>query len=197
MKVRRPVSAKRNGRCKIQRQKVWVCCPPVLSDSHTRAIYDIFGKKGLEVEGWEVSSSAAPTLCLPFLSLSSRLFTSSLCRWWRGRGRQRKSERSTRGCRERERRGDCSRGPTQRFVVPSRCPTGAPLTLSSVAQGTISVGVDATDLFDRYDEDFEEMPGGALPHIEINRMHISQSIEVPDCSICHLIYTLDKTNNCF
>lgn len=26
----------------------------VLSDAHSRAIYDIFGKKGLEVEGWEV-----------------------------------------------------------------------------------------------------------------------------------------------
>uniref|UniRef100_A0A8C4E4G2 DnaJ (Hsp40) homolog, subfamily C, member 11b n=1 Tax=Dicentrarchus labrax TaxID=13489 RepID=A0A8C4E4G2_DICLA len=45
--------------------------------------------------------------------------------------------------------------------------------------GTISVGVDATDLFDRYDEDFEEMPGGGFPHIEINKMHISQSIEAP------------------
>lgn len=47
-----------------------------------------------------------------------------------------------------------------------------------IIQGTISVGVDATDLFDRYDEDFEEMPGGGFPHIEINKMHISQSIEV-------------------
>lgn len=45
-------------------------------------------------------------------------------------------------------------------------------------QGTISVGIDATDLFDRYDEDFEEMPGAGFPHIEINRMHISQSVEV-------------------
>lgn len=26
----------------------------VLSDEHSRAIYDLFGKKGLEVEGWEV-----------------------------------------------------------------------------------------------------------------------------------------------
>lgn len=41
----------------------------------------------------------------------------------------------------------------------------------------ISVGIDATDLFDRYDEDYEDVVGGA-PHIEINRMHISQSIEV-------------------
>lgn len=49
---------------------------------------------------------------------------------------------------------------------------------SLIIQGTISVGVDATDLFDRYDEDFEEMPLGGFPHIEINKMHISQSIEV-------------------
>lgn len=47
-----------------------------------------------------------------------------------------------------------------------------------ITQGTISVGVDATDLFDRYDEDFDELPGGGFPHIEINKMHISQSIEV-------------------
>uniref|UniRef100_A0A3B3ZDU6 Uncharacterized protein n=1 Tax=Periophthalmus magnuspinnatus TaxID=409849 RepID=A0A3B3ZDU6_9GOBI len=46
-------------------------------------------------------------------------------------------------------------------------------------KGTISVGIDATDLFDRYEEDFEEMNGGGLPHVEINKMHISQSIEAP------------------
>jgi len=55
-------------------------------------------------------------------------------------------------------------------------------------QGTISVGVDATDLFDRYDEDFEEMPGGGFPHIEINKMHISQSIEVQQNT--HSVFTL-------
>lgn len=42
----------------------------------------------------------------------------------------------------------------------------------------ISVGVDATDLFDRYEEDYEDVPGGGFPHVEINKMHISQSIEV-------------------
>lgn len=59
------------------------------------------------------------------------------------------------------------------------------LAVYIVTQGTISVGVDATDLFDRYEEDYEEISGGGgggggggLPHIEINRMHISQSIEV-------------------
>ncbi|TRY87637.1 hypothetical protein DNTS_009337 [Danionella cerebrum] len=46
-------------------------------------------------------------------------------------------------------------------------------------KGTISVGINATDLFDRYEEDFEDAPGGGFPHIEISRMHISQSIEAP------------------
>lgn len=51
------------------------------------------------------------------------------------------------------------------------------------------MGVDATDLFDRYDEDFEEMPGGGFPHIEINKMHISQSIEVQQNTHTHLAFT--------
>lgn len=59
---------------------------------------------------------------------------------------------------------------------------------SPILQGTISVGVDATDLFDRYDEDFEEMPGGGFPHIEINKMHISQSIEVQQNTLSLSIY---------
>lgn len=40
------------------------------------------------------------------------------------------------------------------------------------------MGIDATDLFDRYEEDFEDTVGGGFPHVEINKMHISQSIEV-------------------
>ncbi|TWW61654.1 DnaJ -like protein subfamily C member 11 [Takifugu flavidus] len=104
----------------------------VLSDEHSRAIYDIFGKKGLEVEGWEVVE---------------RKRTPAEIR-----------EEYERLQREREERR------LQQRTNP---------------KGTISVGVDATDLFDRYDEDFEEMPGGGFPHIEINRMHISQSIEAP------------------
>lgn len=58
---------------------------------------------------------------------------------------------------------------------------------SGFVQGTISVGIDATDLFDRYEEDFEEMPGGGFPHIEINRMHISQSVEVREACEQHVI----------
>ena len=46
----------------------------------------------------------------------------------------------------------------------------------------ISVGIDATDLFDRYEEDYEDVAGGGVPHVEINKMHISQSIEVSSCS---------------
>uniref|UniRef100_A0A674NDI5 DnaJ homolog subfamily C member 11 n=1 Tax=Takifugu rubripes TaxID=31033 RepID=A0A674NDI5_TAKRU len=107
----------------------------VLSDEHSRAIYDIFGKKGLEVEGWEV-----------FILITLQPLPMATTQ---------KFERSMKGYREREKRGGCSR------------------------ELTPSVGVDATDLFDRYDEDFEEMPGGGFPHIEINRMHISQSIEAP------------------
>ncbi|KAM3621230.1 uncharacterized protein V6R79_008268 [Siganus canaliculatus] len=104
----------------------------VLSDAHSRAIYDIFGKKGLEVEGWEIVE---------------RKRTPAEIR-----------EEYERLQREREERR------LQQRTNP---------------KGTISVGVDATDLFDRYDEDFEEMPGGGFPHIEVNKMHISQSIEAP------------------
>ena len=46
----------------------------------------------------------------------------------------------------------------------------------------ISVGIDATDLFDRYDEDYEDVVSGSYPQVEINKMHISQSIEVMVCS---------------
>ncbi|XP_005798028.1 dnaJ homolog subfamily C member 11 [Xiphophorus maculatus] len=104
----------------------------VLSDAHSRAIYDIFGKKGLEVEGWEVV------------------------------------ERKRTPAEIREEYERLQRDKEERRLQQRTNP-----------KGTISVGVDATDLFDRYDDDFEEMPGGGFPHIEINRMHISQSIEAP------------------
>lgn len=57
------------------------------------------------------------------------------------------------------------------------------------------MGIDATDLFDYYEEDYDEISGGAggggggLPHIEINKMHISQSIEVQSFLICNFTNT--------
>ncbi|KAF4093827.1 hypothetical protein AMELA_G00006170 [Ameiurus melas] len=104
----------------------------VLSDPQARAIYNLFGKKGLEVEGWE---------------LAERKKTPAEIR-----------EEYERLQRERDERR------LQQRTNP---------------KGTISVGIDATDLFDCYEEDFEETPGGGFPHIEINRMHISQSVEAP------------------
>ncbi|XP_023649042.1 dnaJ homolog subfamily C member 11a [Paramormyrops kingsleyae] len=104
----------------------------VLSDPQSRAIYDIYGKRGLEVEGWEVVE---------------RRRTPAEIR-----------EEYERLQRERDERR------LQQRTNP---------------KGVISVGVDATDLFDRYEEDYEDMPGGGFPRIEINKMHISQSIEAP------------------
>ncbi|XP_042551669.1 dnaJ homolog subfamily C member 11 [Dipodomys merriami] len=104
----------------------------VLSDPQTRAIYDIYGKKGLEMEGWEVVE---------------RRRTPAEIR-----------EEFERLQREREERR------LQQRTNP---------------KGTISVGVDATDLFDRYDEEYEDVSGSGFPQIEINKMHISQSIEAP------------------
>ncbi|MEQ2262068.1 DnaJ (Hsp40), subfamily C, member 11 [Xenotaenia resolanae] len=103
----------------------------VLSDPQARAIYDIYGKRGLDVEGWEVVE--------------------------RKRSPVEIREEFERLQREREERR------LQQRTNP---------------KGTISVGIDATDLFDRYEEDYEDMVGG-IPHIEINRMQISQSIEAP------------------
>lgn len=43
-------------------------------------------------------------------------------------------------------------------------------------KGSISVGIDATDLFEAY---YDDDSGGFVPHMEINSMNISQSIEAP------------------
>ncbi|KAK2513556.1 Dnajc11 [Columba guinea] len=104
----------------------------VLSDPQTRAIYDIYGRRGLEMEGWEVVE---------------RKRTPAEIR-----------EEFERLQREREERR------LQQRTNP---------------KGTISVGIDATDLFDRYDEEYEDVSGSSFPQIEINKMHISQSIEAP------------------
>ncbi|XP_034732160.1 dnaJ homolog subfamily C member 11a [Etheostoma cragini] len=104
----------------------------VLRDPQARAIYDIYGKRGLDVEGWEVVE---------------RKRTPAEIR-----------EEYERLQKEREERR------LQQRTNP---------------KGTISVGIDATDLFDQYEEDYEDVVGGGIPHVEINKMHISQSIEAP------------------
>ncbi|KAM5247006.1 dnaJ homolog subfamily C member 11 [Ctenodactylus gundi] len=104
----------------------------VLSDPQTRAIYDIYGKRGLEMEGWEV--------------VERRRTPAEI----REEFERLQSEREERRLQQR-----------------------------TNPKGTISVGVDATDLFDRYDEEYEDVSGSSFPQIEINKMHISQSIEAP------------------
>uniref|UniRef100_A0AAR2IMS9 DnaJ homolog subfamily C member 11 n=1 Tax=Pygocentrus nattereri TaxID=42514 RepID=A0AAR2IMS9_PYGNA len=89
----------------------------VLSDPQSRAIYDIYGKRGLDVEGWEVVE---------------RKRTPAEIR-----------EEFERLQREREERR------LQQRTNP---------------KGTISVGVDATDLFDHYEEDYEEITSGGFLH---------------------------------
>lgn len=101
----------------------------VLSDPQSRAVYDIFGKKGLEVEGWEVrlenhrnERSEIPNCrngCMGCKWLSALgffffKFIYFLFRWWRGRRRLRRSGRNTSACRGREMRGGYNRGPTPR-----------------------------------------------------------------------------------
>ncbi|KAF6344336.1 DnaJ heat shock protein family (Hsp40) member C11 [Rhinolophus ferrumequinum] len=83
----------------------------VLSDPQTRAIYDIYGKRGLEMEGWEVVE---------------RRRTPAEIR-----------EEFERLQREREERR------LQQRTNP---------------KGTISVGIDATDLFDRYCYNLASLP---------------------------------------
>lgn len=96
----------------------------MLSDEHARAIYDIFGKKGLEVEGWEVFTLSNTTLfaaesncCYSTHTVSTCLHYLYFwqCRWWKESELQQKFERSMKDCREKEKRGGCSRELTPRF----------------------------------------------------------------------------------
>ncbi|XP_013866378.1 dnaJ homolog subfamily C member 11a [Austrofundulus limnaeus] len=103
----------------------------VLSDPQARAIYDVYGKRGLDVKGWEV--------------VERRRSPAEIREEYERLQREREEER------------------LQQRTNP---------------KGMISVGIDATDLFDRYEED-NDYEDGDIPHIEINRMHISQSIEAP------------------
>ncbi|XP_078696135.1 dnaJ homolog subfamily C member 11-like isoform X2 [Branchiostoma floridae x Branchiostoma belcheri] len=101
----------------------------VLSDPQQRTIYDIYGKKGLDVE-WDV---------VP-----------------RTRTPQEIREEYERLQKEREERR------LQQRANP---------------KGTISVKVDATDVFDPYDAYEEEER--RFPRVEISQMSISQSVDMP------------------
>ncbi|XP_033641922.1 dnaJ homolog subfamily C member 11-like [Asterias rubens] len=101
----------------------------VLNDPSKRAIYDVYGEKGLEAE-WEV---------VP-----------------RTRTAQDIREEYERLSKEQE----------ERRIQQSTNPRGA-----------ITVGIDATDLFDVYDDYDDEFSG--LPAIEVKSMSITQSIDAP------------------
>ncbi|XP_033100299.1 dnaJ homolog subfamily C member 11-like [Anneissia japonica] len=101
----------------------------ILHDPQKRAIYDIYGEKGLEAE-WDV---------VP-----------------RTRTPQEIMEEFERLQRQREERR---------------------LQQSTNPRGIISVGVDATDVFDYYQDPTEEVR--SFPNIEINSMAINQSIDCP------------------
>ncbi|XP_068632767.1 dnaJ homolog subfamily C member 11 [Battus philenor] len=105
----------------------------VLSDSHKRAIYDTLGKRGLEVDGWEVI--------------------------FRTRTPKEIREEYERLKREREERR---------------------LQQSANPRGTITLSVNATDMFMKYYDEYEILEDATIfPNIELSGMTIQQSIDVP------------------
>ncbi|GAB1289283.1 DnaJ homolog subfamily C member 11 [Apodemus speciosus] len=144
----------------------------VLSDPQTRAIYDIYGKRGLEMEGWEVVERKR----------TPAEIREEFERLQREREERRLQQRTNpkfylegMWCACVEISIACS---AQSSLPPRILEIERGLS-GWAAVGTISVGVDATDLFDRYDEEYEDVSGSGFPQIEINKMHISQSIEAP------------------
>ncbi|XP_047040728.1 dnaJ homolog subfamily C member 11 [Helicoverpa zea] len=105
----------------------------VLSDSHKRAIYDTLGKRGLEVEGWEII--------------------------FRTRTPREIREEYERLKREREERR---------------------LQQSANPRGTITLSVNATDMFMKYYDEYEILEEPTIiPNIEVSGMTIQQSIDAP------------------
>ncbi|XP_026759365.2 dnaJ homolog subfamily C member 11 [Galleria mellonella] len=106
----------------------------VLSDSHKRTIYDTLGKRGLEVDGWEVI--------------------------FRTRTPKEIREEYERLKREREERR---------------------LQQSANPRGTITLSINATDMFMKYYDEYEilEEDATVIPNIEVSGMTIQQSIDAP------------------
>ncbi|XP_063374234.1 dnaJ homolog subfamily C member 11 [Cydia amplana] len=105
----------------------------VLSDNHKRAIYDTLGKRGLEVDGWEII--------------------------FRTRTPREIREEYERLKREREERR---------------------LQQSANPRGTITLSVNATDMFMKYYDEYEIIEeSNILPNIEVSGMTIQQSIDSP------------------
>ncbi|XP_052832966.1 dnaJ homolog subfamily C member 11 isoform X1 [Octopus bimaculoides] len=101
----------------------------VLSDKHTRTIYDIYGEKGLECGMELVSKTKSPAEIIAEYERIQR---------------------------EREERR------LQQRTNP---------------RGTITIGIDATDVFDHYDLDPENE--SFIPYFEVSSMNLSQSVEAP------------------
>ncbi|RMB91688.1 hypothetical protein DUI87_31918 [Hirundo rustica rustica] len=159
----------------------------VLSDPQTRAIYDIYGRRGLEMEGWEVveRKRTAAEIREEFERLQREREERRLQQRTNPKMCRRVEKFITRFKKIRFPLGEIKsnylpavKGQYVRNADPSR-QSLAQLPGITFLKGTISVGIDATDLFDRYDEEYEDVPGSSFPQIEINKMHISQSIEAP------------------
>lgn len=99
----------------------------VLSEPEKRAIYDVYGRKGLEADWQVVPRSRTPAEIIE------------------------EYERLQREHAERK------------------------LQQSTNPRGSITVGIDATELFDSYGDEDEDF----VPHIEVKNMSIHQSIDAP------------------
>lgn len=106
----------------------------VLSDPHTRAIYDSLGTKGLETEGWEIVQRTKTPAEI------------------RAEYEQLAEERA-------ERRKKQATNPS----------------------GNITIAVNATDLFNPYEDLFEDEfeSGYRFPNVEVSSMSFSQSVDFP------------------